>query len=234
MGVVPGVRPWGPGPSMCLEQSPRKGKRPEPLSHTPRLGPDAFILTSLTDGIGNLPPPFHAPLSSPGRRAASSRQAVDLSHPLRHPRQKRQSCSEAHLCRCRQSPAPCTLARHPQWCKCLSRDFAGVFQVGKNNSLALSQSSPSSISSPGHSRPVSDQQTEDPELSAECKAYGCWGWTPVQISPPGEGRVASWLPSLHHIVASFVLWARCLSFSVVSFPHLWSGVHNAASLVCLL
>ncbi|XP_058510937.1 ataxin-7-like protein 1 isoform X2 [Ochotona princeps] len=106
-------------------------------------------------------------------------------------------------------------------------------QVGKNNSLALSQSSPSSISSPGHSRPVSDQRTEDPELLAECKAYGCWGWSPVQISPPGEGIVASWLSSLRRVVASLVLWAKCLSF-FVSFPHLWSEAHNASSLVCLL
>lgn len=36
-------------------------------------------------------------------------------------------------------------------------DVYGVFQVGKNSSLALSQSSPSSISSPGHGRPVSYQ-----------------------------------------------------------------------------
>lgn len=99
-------------------------------------------------------------------------------------------------------------------------DFAGVFQVGKNSSLALSQSSPSSISSPGHSRPVRNR--------GRVGVGSTWGHQ--QREPPGRwGR--PWLTPPAPVKSSGLLvtavcpWLSYLNFSALRFPHP-QGDHN--------
>uniref|UniRef100_A0A8C9JAD6 Ataxin 7 like 1 n=1 Tax=Piliocolobus tephrosceles TaxID=591936 RepID=A0A8C9JAD6_9PRIM len=97
-------------------------------------------------------------------------------------------------------------------------------QVGKNSSLALSQSSPSSISSPGHSRQVSCWGWGGVGVggqkfiwsSAEWKKFGHWGQTLIQTSSPVES-MAIWLPNLGLLVSCVPL-GKLPNFSVLPFP----------------
>uniref|UniRef100_F7HK43 Ataxin 7 like 1 n=1 Tax=Macaca mulatta TaxID=9544 RepID=F7HK43_MACMU len=97
-------------------------------------------------------------------------------------------------------------------------------QVGKNSSLALSQSSPSSISSPGHSRQVSCWgwgglgvgRQKFIWSSAEWKEFGHWGQTLIQTSSAVKS-MATWLPNLGLLVSCVPL-GKLLNFSVLPFP----------------